>query len=120
MIARGDRESHNAENITADTPPSPPSRSPTHTHTRRGGTRAKTQKADTAAALSKLTNLDRVSILAEALPYMQKFAGKTVVVKYGGAAMKDPTLKVRARVSSFVCLRGRCCCCAAGQLSPQR
>ena len=26
---------------------------------------------------------------------MQKFAGKTIVVKYGGAAMKDPTLKVR-------------------------
>jgi hypothetical protein len=24
----------------------------------------------------------------------QRFAGKTVVVKYGGAAMKDPTLKV--------------------------
>lgn len=32
--------------------------------------------------------------MAEALPYMQRFAGKTVVVKYGGAAMKDPTLKV--------------------------
>lgn len=41
-----------------------------------------------------MTNLDRVSILAEALPYMQRFAGKTIVVKYGGAAMKDPTLKV--------------------------
>ena len=41
-----------------------------------------------------LSQLDRVSILAEALPYMQKFAGKTIVVKYGGAAMKDPTLKV--------------------------
>lgn len=40
-----------------------------------------------------LSQLDRVSILAEALPYMQKFAGKTIVVKYGGAAMKDPTLK---------------------------
>jgi hypothetical protein len=25
---------------------------------------------------------------------MQRFAGKTIVVKYGGAAMKDPTLKV--------------------------
>lgn len=46
----------------------------------------------TTAAFSQL---DRVSILAEALPYMQKFAGKTIVVKYGGAAMKDPTLKVR-------------------------
>lgn len=43
--------------------------------------------------VAALTNLDRVSILAEALPYMQRFAGKTIVVKYGGAAMKDPTLK---------------------------
>eukprot|EP00879_Flechtneria_rotunda_P003534 GHRR01003766.1.p1 GENE.GHRR01003766.1~~GHRR01003766.1.p1 ORF type:complete len:345 (+),score=111.78 GHRR01003766.1:307-1341(+) len=43
--------------------------------------------------VSQLSNLDRVSILAEALPYMQRFSGKTIVVKYGGAAMKDPTLK---------------------------
>ena len=35
----------------------------------------------------------RVRILSEALPYIQKFAGKTVVVKYGGAAMKDSNLK---------------------------
>jgi acetylglutamate kinase len=27
------------------------------------------------------------------LPYLQKFANKTIVIKYGGAAMKDPTLK---------------------------
>jgi acetylglutamate kinase len=36
---------------------------------------------------------DRVQILSEALPYIQQFAGRTVVVKYGGAAMKDSTLK---------------------------
>ncbi|WP_192815410.1 acetylglutamate kinase [Anabaena sp. PCC 7108] len=36
---------------------------------------------------------NRVEILSEALPYIQKFAGRTVVVKYGGAAMKDNTLK---------------------------
>lgn len=35
----------------------------------------------------------RVRILSEALPYIQKFAGRTIVVKYGGAAMKDGTLK---------------------------
>ncbi|ACB00494.1 MULTISPECIES: acetylglutamate kinase [Cyanophyceae] len=35
----------------------------------------------------------RVRILSEALPYMQQFAGRTIVVKYGGAAMKDSTLK---------------------------
>lgn len=43
--------------------------------------------------MAALSNLDRVKILAEALPYLQKFQGKTIVVKYGGAAMKDPTLK---------------------------
>ena len=36
---------------------------------------------------------ERVKILAEALPYLQRFNGKTIVVKYGGAAMKDPVLK---------------------------
>jgi acetylglutamate kinase len=35
----------------------------------------------------------RVRILSEALPYIQKFAGRIVVVKYGGAAMKDASLK---------------------------
>jgi acetylglutamate kinase len=35
----------------------------------------------------------RVRILSEALPYIQNFAGRTVVVKYGGAAMKDSSLK---------------------------
>ncbi|MBD2043760.1 acetylglutamate kinase [Microcoleus sp. FACHB-672] len=35
----------------------------------------------------------RVRVLSEALPYIQQFAGRTVVVKYGGAAMKDGTLK---------------------------
>lgn len=35
----------------------------------------------------------RVRVLSEALPYIQQFAGKTIVVKYGGAAMKDSTLK---------------------------
>ena len=28
-------------------------------------------------------------VLNEALPYIQKFAGKTIVVKYGGNAMVD-------------------------------
>ncbi|HIK54670.1 MAG TPA: acetylglutamate kinase [Synechococcales cyanobacterium M55_K2018_004] len=35
----------------------------------------------------------RVRILSEALPYIQQFAGRTVVIKYGGAAMKDGSLK---------------------------
>lgn len=32
------------------------------------------------------------AILAQALPYMQRYEGKTVVVKYGGHAMGDPVL----------------------------
>ncbi len=41
----------------------------------------------------KQANLTRVRVLSEALPYIQKFAGRTVVIKYGGAAMKDTNLK---------------------------
>lgn len=37
--------------------------------------------------------MDRVRILSEALPYIQQFRGRTIVVKYGGAAMKDGRLK---------------------------
>ena len=33
------------------------------------------------------------SVLSEGLPYIQKFKGKTIVVKYGGAAMSDDSLK---------------------------
>ncbi|EPS73242.1 hypothetical protein M569_01511, partial [Genlisea aurea] len=36
---------------------------------------------------------DRVEILSEALPFIQKFRGKTIVVKYGGAAMKTEALQ---------------------------
>ncbi|MGA1741025.1 MAG: acetylglutamate kinase [Pseudohongiellaceae bacterium] len=32
-------------------------------------------------------------VLTEALPYIQRFTGKTIVVKYGGNAMTDETLK---------------------------
>ena len=35
----------------------------------------------------------RVRVLSEALPYIQKFANRTIVIKYGGAAMKDARLK---------------------------
>ncbi|WP_088893707.1 acetylglutamate kinase [Leptolyngbya ohadii] len=35
----------------------------------------------------------RVRVLSEALPYIQQFSGRTIVVKYGGAAMKDGNLK---------------------------
>src|SRR5919112_2694855 len=34
-----------------------------------------------------------VGTLLEALPYIREFYGKTVVIKYGGAAMEDPALR---------------------------
>lgn len=36
--------------------------------------------------------IDKAKILIEALPYIQRLAGKTVVIKYGGNAMVDPAL----------------------------
>jgi acetylglutamate kinase len=36
---------------------------------------------------------DRMHTLLEALPYIREFHGKTVVIKYGGAAMTDPELR---------------------------
>jgi acetylglutamate kinase len=50
---------------------------------------------DAKAMQAQIDNFQRVSVLAEALPYLQRFAGETVVVKYGGAAMKDESLKDR-------------------------
>ncbi|MBM7865818.1 acetylglutamate kinase [Heliobacterium gestii] len=37
--------------------------------------------------------LEKAGILVEALPYIKKFSGKTVVIKYGGAAMVNDQLK---------------------------
>ncbi|ELA08905.1 acetylglutamate kinase [Moraxella macacae 0408225] len=37
--------------------------------------------------------LETAHILTEALPYIQRFAGKVMVVKYGGNAMTDPNLE---------------------------
>lgn len=36
---------------------------------------------------------DQASVLAQALPYIRKFHGKTMVIKYGGNAMTDPVLQ---------------------------
>lgn len=41
----------------------------------------------------KISNNDRAKILSQALPYIQKYAGKTIVVKYGGNAMVSDELK---------------------------
>lgn len=40
-----------------------------------------------------LTPLEKASILVEALPYITRFAGQTVVIKYGGRAMVSQELK---------------------------
>ncbi|MEW6544613.1 MAG: acetylglutamate kinase [Nitrospirota bacterium] len=37
--------------------------------------------------------IKKASVLVEALPYIRTFAGKTVVIKYGGKAMTDEALK---------------------------
>ena len=42
-------------------------------------------------SLARATEVAQV--LSEALPYIQKFAGRTIVVKYGGKAMTDEDLK---------------------------
>ena len=37
--------------------------------------------------------VQKATILSQALPYIQKYNGKIVVIKYGGNAMKNETLK---------------------------
>jgi len=44
-------------------------------------------------ALTATTAQLKAKILAEALPYIQRFHGKTIVVKYGGNAMTEETLR---------------------------
>ena len=43
--------------------------------------------------ISSLNNADRAQVLVEALPYIQKYYGKVIVVKYGGNAMINEELK---------------------------
>ena len=43
--------------------------------------------------LSSSSAKDKAKILAEALPYIQRFHGKTIVIKYGGNAMIEENLK---------------------------
>lgn len=43
--------------------------------------------------LSPKSGIERAQILIEALPYIQRFSGKTLVIKYGGNAMVDERLK---------------------------
>jgi len=43
--------------------------------------------------ISHILPRDKAEILAQALPYIRKFHGKTMVIKYGGNAMTDPALQ---------------------------
>ena len=43
--------------------------------------------------LSHVQARDKAEILAQALPYIRQFHGKTMVIKYGGNAMTDPALQ---------------------------
>ena len=42
---------------------------------------------------SNISPRDKAEILAQALPYIRKYHGKTMVIKYGGNAMTDPALQ---------------------------
>ena len=50
-------------------------------------------RADAAAKSGSFSPETRARILTEALPYIQEYAGKTIVVKYGGNAMINEALK---------------------------
>jgi acetylglutamate kinase len=49
--------------------------------------------SSTASDLNHIAARDKAEILAQALPYIRKFHGKTLVIKYGGNAMTDPALQ---------------------------
>ena len=55
-------------------------------------------KNDSSAAsnttdVSHIAPREKAEILSQALPYIRKFHGKTIVIKYGGNAMTDPELQ---------------------------
>ncbi len=51
----------------------------------------------------KITNNDKAHVLIEALPYLQKYYNKVIVIKYGGNAMQSDELK-QAVMSDIVLL----------------
>ena len=50
-----------------------------------------------------ISDLERAQVLSEALPYLRRYHGRTMVIKYGGAAMVDEPLK-RAVMQDVVLL----------------
>ena len=63
----------------------------------------KTQIQETPESVTHLSNLEKAYALSRALPYIQKYSGKTVVIKYGGNAMINEELKA-AVISDLVLL----------------
>ena len=47
----------------------------------------------TPVDLSHVQPREKAELLAQALPYIRKYHGKTMVIKYGGNAMTDPALQ---------------------------
>ena len=45
--------------------------------------------------------LEKAEVLVEALPYIRRFSGKIIVVKYGGSAMIDEELKTSVIAVSY-------------------
>lgn len=87
---------HLSNSLLPTAPPSSPALSSSHAKplaasaSRRSRLRV---SATSTAAAAATAALSRVDVLSEALPFIQRFKGKTVVVKYGGAAMKSPELQ---------------------------
>jgi len=50
-----------------------------------------------------ISTSDRAKVLTQALPYIQKYHSKTIVIKYGGNAMLNEGLK-EAVISIFLIL----------------
>ncbi|MEE9196106.1 MAG: acetylglutamate kinase, partial [Alphaproteobacteria bacterium] len=52
----------------------------------------KPKKLPLSAPLAADDWLGQATVLSEAMPYMRRHAGETLVIKYGGHAMGDPEL----------------------------
>lgn len=53
----------------------------------------KTESTEHSTDVSHIAPREKAEILSQALPYIRKFHGKTIVIKYGGNAMTDPELQ---------------------------
>ncbi len=51
------------------------------------------ESSDALSSKQMKAFIQKAGVLVEALPYIREFAGKTIVIKYGGAAMEDPAIR---------------------------